>query len=451
LRLTGLVARILTFSQGIMAWTQSEMLKKAVRMAFGRVLRRSLGVIGFLAVVLVTAPSGSAGATGPLLQGEGSYLAANAINEWSAQFYEQDGGQVVFSPESNTFGLNGFTEDVADFGASDLTYGSAGAIVPGVPYQYVPDVGYPLTFEYNLLDRHGQRISNLVLNGSTIAGIFTGHIASWDDPAIAKLNPSVKLPHETITPFYRTDASGENDLLSAYTLQTDPKLVTDFQSYAGVPTPAGEPSATWASFSQGAPPNTKKFPDLSSLVGENGANAASQAPVNTVGGIAYVPYPYSIVAGLPLASVVNESGHVVEPTVDNAALALKKATLNSDLSADLKGVFKDRAAKAYPVSGYSYLVVACSPTLAAAEAPATSCSGDNTGSSSYPSYKGSELGQFIDLAVCQGQADIAPVGYAPLPANLVEDAFQAVGRIPGATEPPAPTYANCPNPELNSK
>ena len=50
-----------------------------------------------------------------------------------------------------------------------------------------------------------------------------------------------------------------------------------------------------------------------------------------------------ITTGLPLAAVVNESGRAAIPNSSSAALALKKATLNSDLSANLLGVFKDRA------------------------------------------------------------------------------------------------------------
>jgi hypothetical protein len=43
---------------------------------------------------------------------------------------------------------------------------------------------------------------------------------------------------------------------------------------------------------------------------------------------------------------------------------------------------------------------------------------------------------------------VAALGYVPLPEQLVEDAFAAIGRINGATEPPPPTAANCPNPTI---
>ena len=91
---------------------------------------------------------------------------------------------------------------------------------------------------------------------------------------------------------------------------TDPTLVTDFQRYATVPTPAGGSSATWASFSQGVPPDTKKFPNISGLVGVSGAMRRRRIGQHA-GGIAYVAYGYAITYDYPSASVVNESGHAV--------------------------------------------------------------------------------------------------------------------------------------------
>ncbi len=40
------------------------------------------------------------------------------------------------------------------------------------------------------------------------------------------------------------------------------------------------------------------------------------------------------------------------------------------------------------------------------------------------------------------------LGYAPLPPKLVEDDFQAAGRLPGGVTPPPPTATNCSNPTL---
>ena len=390
--------------------------------------------------------AGTASASLPQLNGTGSSFGGVAISQWQGQFNELDGGNVNFTVSYSYIGLQDFANDTVDFGASDLTYGASGITPPSMPYEYVPVVGGALGFEYNFTNTKGKQITSLVLDANTIAGIFTGQISDWDDPAIVRLNPTVKLPYERITPYYRSDPSGESYILSDYLLNGDPALVTAFQQLAGIPTP-GQPSAFWASFAEG-PPSNSQFPNLDNLVGVNGADAASQGPVHTQGGISYVETAYAKNVGLPVASVMNAAGQAKKPTSAHASIALEGATQNSDLSANLTGVFDDTAHDAYPVSAYSYFVVPCDPALAAAESPATTCSGDNTGVSTFPSGSGAELGQFIDFAVCLGQAKMAELGYVVLPKNLVEEAFSTIGSINGASKPPPPKPKNCPNPSL---
>ena len=218
-------------------------------------------------------------------------------------------------------------------------------------------------------------------------------------------------------------------------------MITAFQQEATIPTPPGQPSATWASFDDGVPPS------LSSLVGVNGADAAAQGPLHTLGGISYVEYAYAKNVALPVASVVNAAGNAIQPTAQNVVEALQGATLNADLTEDLNGVFDNTAGDAYPLSAYSYFVAQCVPAQAAAQS--VSCNG--SGAVTMGTAQGSELAQFITYVACQGQSEMAALGYAPLPPNLVEDDFQAAGRLPGGTTPPPPTATNCPNPTITGE
>jgi phosphate transport system substrate-binding protein len=69
------------------------------------------------------------------------------------------------------------------------------------------------TVNYNIPGLNDQ---NLKLNGPTLAGIYTGKIRLWDDPAIATLNPGVKLPHNGIVPAHRSDPSGDTFVFTQY-------------------------------------------------------------------------------------------------------------------------------------------------------------------------------------------------------------------------------------------
>src|SRR5258707_1175594 len=54
----------------------------------------------------------------------------------------------------------------------------------------------------------GIKPGELVFDGETLAKIYLGTITKWNDPAIAKLNPKLKLPSDAITVVRRSDGSG---------------------------------------------------------------------------------------------------------------------------------------------------------------------------------------------------------------------------------------------------
>jgi phosphate transport system substrate-binding protein len=400
------------------------------------VLGAAIGIVG-----ATLGDVGQASAS-PQLTSTGSSFAGVAISQWQGQFNELQGGDINFSVSSSVIGMNDFCNKTVDFGATDISYSTqqSNCTTSQVPYpfQYMPDVAGGLAFEYNLQGLNGQRITNLVLNAATLAGIFTGAITNWSNSAIQALNPGIALPKQAISAYYRSDPSGENYLLSDYFLHTDAGPITTFQQVATVPTPPGTPSATWASFSNGVPPG------LNSLVGVNGSDAASQGPAQTQGGISYVETAYAKNVGLPVVSVINAAGNPEQPTSLNVAVALTAAVLYSDLTQNLGGVYTNPQPNTYPISAYSYFVAQCVPAQAAAQT--FSC--DSGGSVTMGTSQGAELAQFITYVACLGQSKMASLGYSPLPPNLVLDDFQAAGRLPGGTTPPPPTAQNCPNPYI---
>jgi hypothetical protein len=68
---------------------------------------------------------------------------------------------------------------------------------------------------------------------------------------------------------------------------------------------------------------------------------------------------------------------------------------------------------------------------------------------SFPAAKGQALGQFVYNMACAGQQGMANLGLSPLPPNLVQDDFNAIGRLVGADEPATPTATNCANPTID--
>jgi ABC-type phosphate transport system substrate-binding protein len=86
------------------------------------------------------------------------------------------------------------------------------------------------------------------------------------------------------------------------------------------------------------------------------------------------------------------------------------------LQQNLTPVYWNTNPASYPLSAYSYLIV---PRTGAKLPPVFSKSA------------GRSLSILLDYAVCQGQSQLAELGYAPLPPTLVNGALQQISHIPG--------------------
>ena len=64
--------------------------------------------------------------------------------------------------------------------------------------------------------------TGLKLDGPTIANIFLGTVKKWNDPAIAALNPGVKLPSTSITVVHRSDSSGTTKGFTGFLASASP-------------------------------------------------------------------------------------------------------------------------------------------------------------------------------------------------------------------------------------
>jgi len=400
----------------------------------------------------------------PTMQSTGSSFASVAITQWVGQSSTLYGLNINWQVSSSVIGLNNFGQNQIDFAASDIPYSAEqSTYYPNQPYQYLPDVAGGLAFMFNLNGNDGQRITNLNLNAQLIDQIFLGEITNWNSSAIAAANPQLRgdLPNQTIHPVYRVDASGENYLLSDYLLHEDGGNITAAQNafHSGN---AGQPSATWPIPQSGVNPSPSTYPGWAAgnPVPQSGSDNAANyvSALASVGSITYVETAYAKEHNLPVANLANQSGNSVQPTSVNVATALEDALLHPDLTQDLANVYTNTEPNAYPLSAYSYIVAPCSPGLAGGQH--TSCAANPTGvpgsnptgpTSPFAPQKGQALGQFVSFLACAGQEKMANLGYSPLPPVLVQEDFDAIGRMNGGQQPPAPTAANCKNPYVDGE
>jgi len=356
-----------------------------------------------------------AAATGPRVVGGGSSWVFIALDQWRADIARQ-GYNIDYSSIGSSAGRQEYLLNQLDFAASEIPFQPDELPQLTRSYQYIPDVAGGTSLVYNLHHADGSMITDLRLDATTAAGIFTGTITSWQDPAIQALNPGLQIAETTITPVIRSDGSGTSAQFSLYLADQASGPWNAFVNNPNYACPA--PCSLW-------PP----FPGSTQQNGSDGVAGFVSKAIGD-GSIGYVEAGYAYGRGFPVASMKNAGGSFVQPYSFNVSVALQKATLNGDLTQNLSGVYRDTDPNAYPISSYSYLI--------------TQTSGFDPG-------KGNVLGNWLIYIACGGQQEAAGLGYSPLPKNLVQDVFDAVRRLPGAPTPPPIDAQHCPNPQVTGQ
>ncbi|WP_206340164.1 phosphate ABC transporter substrate-binding protein PstS [Blastococcus litoris] len=155
------------------------------------------------------------------LVGAGASSQQSAMEAWQAGFQgEYPDVQFSYDPAGSGAGREQFIDGSADFAGSDAALdeeelASAQERCGGGEVFELPNYISPIAVVFNL-----EGVDELNLTPQTIAGIFTGAITTWNDPAIAESNPDATLPDTAITPVHRGDDSGTTDNFTDYLFQT---------------------------------------------------------------------------------------------------------------------------------------------------------------------------------------------------------------------------------------
>jgi len=182
--------------------------------------------------------------------------------------------------------------------------------------------------------------------------------------------------------------------------------------------------------SPGFAPKTQAF---------NGSDQIAQYIASSTGmwSIGYDEFSYAINYHATTARIQNASGAYILPYAQNISSALEGAQLRPDLSQELSGVYNSPNADAYPISAYSYIVTQCA---VAGDRP--TCKGN------YANPGVSEtLSRWLRYIACEGQIQMANIGYSPLPPQLSQEVANSIGRMNGAA-PEQLTPDNCANPRF---
>ena len=167
---------------------------------------RTLALAGFAGLWCAGIAAGqsinAAGATFP-----------NAIySQWFNEFKNKTGAQINYQSIGSGAGIQQLTAGTVDFGASDVPMTDAQIAELKVKPLHFPTVLGGVAIIYNVPGISRQ----LKFSADTLAGIFLGKIGKWNDAAIARDNPGVKLPSQDILVVHRSDGSGTTFVFTDY-------------------------------------------------------------------------------------------------------------------------------------------------------------------------------------------------------------------------------------------
>lgn len=326
----------------------------------------------------------SAPASGQMLvNGAGATFPYPLYSKWFEEYIKVD-PEVRFNYQSigSGGGIRQITERTVDFGATDGPM--TDELLKKAPAEilHIPTVLGAVVATYNLPGS-----PKLAFSGDVLADIFLGKITKWNDDRIKALNPSASLPNQPIVVVHRSDGSGTTFIWVDYLSKVSPEWEKRVGRGTSVSWPVG----------------------LGGKGNEGVAGQVKQVP----GALGYVELAYAITNKLPAASIRNQAGKLVEPTIESTTAAA--AGVAKSMPDDFRvSMTNPPGADAYPIASFTWLLVYRDQPNEA---------------------KGRALVNFLWWAIHDGQKYPASLLYAPLPAPVVKQIEAKIKQVTFSGKP----------------
>ncbi len=303
------------------------------------------------------------------LNGAGATFPSPVYRVWTYGFSQSTGNRILVNYQGlgSGAGVNQIKAGTIQFGGTDnpLTaeeLDQAGLIqFPMLTGGVVVIVNLP-----------GVPSGALKLDQSTLAAIFLGKIKAWNDPAIAALNPGLKLPRLKITVVRRSDSSGTTFIFTNYLSKISPEWKQKVGCGPAVKWPVG-------------------------IAGQKNPGVCNNVS-RIMGAIGYTEYTYAVEARLNTVQLKNRDGKFLPPTA--AGFAASAANADWKNAPGFYMVLTDQpGADSWPITGVTYILIRRDQKDAAA---------------------GKALLDYFEWCYTAGSAAAARLHYVGLPKNVVE-------------------------------
>lgn len=216
----------------------------------------------------------------------------------------------------------------------------------------------------------GIKPGDMVLDGPTLANIFMGKIAKWNDPAIKKLNPTLALPSTAIAVVHRSDGSGTTYNFAYYLGEVSRGWKENVGVDASVEWPVG--------------------------IGGKGNEGVANMTAQTDGAIGYVEYAYAKQNKMSYTKMINKDGKTVSP--DDRTFGAAAANANWSKVKDYFLILANQPGPdSWPMTAATFIIFHKKPGA--------------------PEDVLSAL-KFFDWAFAKGGSMAVELDYVPMPANV---------------------------------
>ncbi|MDA9506446.1 phosphate ABC transporter substrate-binding protein [Bradyrhizobium sp. CCBAU 11386] len=299
--------------------------------------------------------------------GAGATFPFPLYSKWADAYHKETGNNLNYQSIGSGGGIKQVQAKTVTFGATDMPLKAErlekdgltqwpmvmGAIVPVVNLESV-------------------KPGELVFDGEALADIYLGKITKWNDLAIKKLNPNVKLPNEAIAVVHRSDGSGTTFNFTNYLSKVSADWKSKVGEGAAVEWPIG--------------------------VGAKGNEGVSGNVGQTRNSIGYVEYAYAKQIGMTYTAMVNRAGAIVQPNMESFQAAASNADWAKAPGYYL--VLTDQPGeKSWPVTASTFILMHREPSDKAASAEAI---------------------EFFKWAFAKGSKMAEELDYIPMPDNVVK-------------------------------
>ena len=309
------------------------------------------------------------------ITGAGATFPYPIYAKWAEAYKAKTGVGMNYQSIGSGGGIAQIKAKTVDFGASDMPLKPEDLQAAGLT-QFPAIIGGVVP----IINLEGVAPGAMRLTGPVLANLYLGKIKTWNDKAIADLNPGLKLPPDPITVVRRSDGSGTSFIWTDYLSKMSPEWKQKVGAGTAVAWPEG--------------------------VGGKGNEGVAAYVQRIKGSIGYVEYAYAKKNKMTYTQVQNRDGQFVAP--DDATFQAAAAYADWKSAPGFYQILTDQPGKtSWPITGASFILMHVKQ-----DKPET----------------GAEVLKFFDWALHNGQKMAAELDYVPMPDSVIKviaDAWKA--------------------------